>query len=282
MTKTHKTQLQIMGKMILSFILILIGYTAVKAQNQPFKVLAFYTGKSDRAHISFVKEANEWFPKMGKIHNFTYEATNNWENLNTAYIKNYDALVFLDTRPETPAQRESFEEYMKNGGGWLGFHFSAFSLANSSFPNNWDWYHNIFLGSGQYKSNTWRPTSATLLIENQNHPALSNVPETFKTSPNEWYRWENDLRNNQDITILASIDSSSFPLGSGPKPHEIWHSGDYPVVWTNRNFKMVYFNMGHNDIDYEGKTNRDLSHTFSNEIQNKLVINSLVWIVQKQ
>jgi len=219
---------------------------------------------------------------MGKIHNFTYETTDDWENLNTAYVKNCDVLIFLDTRPETPQQRESFEEYMKNGGGWLGFHFSAFSLANSSFPNNWDWYHNIFLGSGQYKSNTWRPTSATLRIENKNHPVLSNVPETFKASPNEWYWWENDLRSNPNITILASIDSSSFPLGTGPKPHEIWHSGDYPVVWTNRNFKMVYFNLGHNDIDYEGKTNRDLSQTFSNKIQNKLIINSLLWIVQKQ
>ncbi len=31
----------------------------------PFKVAA-YTGKADRAHIiSFVKEANEWFPTAG-------------------------------------------------------------------------------------------------------------------------------------------------------------------------------------------------------------------------
>ena len=29
-----------------------------------FKVLAFYTGKEDRAHISFVQEANRWFPEV--------------------------------------------------------------------------------------------------------------------------------------------------------------------------------------------------------------------------
>lgn len=44
-----------------------------------------------------------------------------------------------------------------------------------------------------------------------------------------------DLRQNPDIDILLSIDSTSFPLGTGPKPHEIWHSGYYPVVWTRDN-----------------------------------------------
>jgi hypothetical protein len=30
-----------------------------------FKVIAFYTGREDLAHISFDHEANRWFPKMG-------------------------------------------------------------------------------------------------------------------------------------------------------------------------------------------------------------------------
>jgi len=54
-----------------------------------------------------------------------------------------------------------------------------------------------------------------------------------------------DLRQNPDIDILLSIYSTSFPLGTGPKPQEIWHSGYYPVVWTNKHFKMIYLNMGH-------------------------------------
>jgi len=86
------------------------------------------------------------------------------------------------------------------------------------------------------------------------------------------------LRLNKDIKILASIDSTSFPLGTGPKPHEIWHSGYYPVVWTNINYRMIYINMGHNDIDYEGGTNKELSFTFKNKTHNKLVIDALLWL----
>jgi len=73
---------------------------------------------------------------------------------------------------------------------------------------------------------------------------------------------EGGFAGHPDIKVLLSIDPASFPLGTGPKPHEIWHSGDYPVVWTNQKYKMIYFNMGHNDIDYEHKTNKELSFTF--------------------
>ncbi|MFA6087379.1 ThuA domain-containing protein [Mucilaginibacter sp.] len=247
-------------------------------QAQKFKVIAFYTAKEDQAHISFVHEANKWFPEMARKYNFSYDSTNNWSNLNAAYLAKYKVVLFLDTRPEDPAQRAAFEAYMKGGGGWMGFHFSAFALNQSAVPSNWDWYHNEFLGSGQYGSNTWRPTSAILRVEDRTHPATKNLPETFKASPNEWYRWEKDLRKNPDIKILASIDSTSFPLGTGPKLHEIWHSGYYPVVWTNKNYKMIYLNMGHNDIDYEHKTNKDLSHTLGNPVEDKLIIDAILWM----
>ncbi|OJW15173.1 ThuA domain-containing protein [Mucilaginibacter sp. 44-25] len=243
-----------------------------------FKVIGFYTGKEDQAHISFLHEATKWFPAMAKKYNFRFDTTSNWGNLNDAFLKNYQVVIFLDTRPEDPAQRAAFERYMKNGGGWMGFHFSAFALNNSAVPANWDWYHNEFLGSGQYGSNTWRPTSAILKVEDKTHPVIQGLPATFKAQPNEWYRWENDLTKNPNIKILASIDPVSFPLGTGPKPNEIWHSGYYPVVWTNKNYKMVYFNMGHNDIDYEHHTNKDLSHTFGNPVEDQLILNTLLWL----
>jgi hypothetical protein len=43
---------------------------------------------------------------------------------------------------------------------------------------------------------------------------------------------------------------------------------------------MLYFNMGHNDIDYEHKTNKELSFQFNNNIQNKLIIDGLLWLAQ--
>ncbi len=252
----------------------------IYAQSNPkFKVIAFYTAKNDQAHISFVHEANKWFPKMAEKYHFQYDSTNDWSNMNAAFLSQYKAVLFLDTRPDSLPYREAFKTYMDNGGGWIGFHFSAFALTPSDFNQDWNWYHEEFLGSGQYKSNTWRPTSAILRVEDKKHPVTKGLPETVKSQPNEWYKWEHDLRTNPNIKILLSIDSTSFPLGTGPKLNEIWHSGYYPVVWTNIHYRMVYFNMGHNDIDYEHKTNKDLSHTLGeNDIQDKLIMNALLWV----
>ncbi len=266
-------------RLFVAFVLVALGICQLRGgDTNNFKVLAFYTGREDLAHISFVKEANHWFPETAAKYHFSYQSTTNWNDLNTNNLKNYQVVLFLDTRPEAPAQRAAFENFMEHGGAWMGFHFSAFALTPSAYPQNWDWYHNKFLGAGEYVSNTWRPTSAVLRVEDTNHPATKGLPLTFKSAPNEWYRWKNNLRSNPDIDVLLSIDPSSFPLGTGPKPYEIWHSGDYPVVWTNRKYRMVYMNMGHNDMDYEHKTNKELSSTFQSEDQNRLIVNSLLWL----
>lgn len=242
------------------------------------RILAFFTGKNDLAHISFMGEANQWFAEQGRNYGLQYDTTSNWDRLLDENLDFYTMLVFLDSRPESPEQRRAFQQYMENGGKWMGFHFSAFALTPSAFPQDWDWYHETFLGSGSYKSNTWRPTSAFLKIENPDHPIAKQLPAVITSAPNEWYRWENDLRVNPDIDVLLSIDPGSFPLGTGPKPHEIWHEGDYPVVWTNRKYQMIYFNMGHNDMDYEGGTNRALSSTFGHPEQDRLILNALFWL----
>lgn len=262
------------------FLMLSVSFIASNAQRErlSFKVIAFFTGKQDQAHISFAAEANRWFPKMAKHNNFSYDTTTDWNNLNDKFLNKYQVVIFLDSRPEEPAQRAAFEKYIKNGGAWMGFHFAAFALTPSTYPQNWDWYHNHFLGSGSYVSNTWKPTSATLKVEDRNHPATKHLPMIFKSAPNEWYRWANNLKDNPDIKILASIDSSSFPLGTGPKLFEIWHSGYYPVAWTNTRYKMIYFNMGHNDMNYENHLTKTLSYTFKNKLQNKLILNALLWL----
>ena len=275
-TLIRKLITAIIGSLILLFGILFIA----RAQGKPpkFKVIAFYTERNDLAHISYVHEANRWFASMGEKFNFRYDSTNDWTKLNNRELAQYQVVLFLDTRPEKPEQRDAFKIYMEKGGGWMGFHFAGFALTPSEFPQNWDWYHNEFLGVGQYQCNTWRPVSAILRVEAPDHPSTRNLPSTFKSAPSEWYCWEHDIRNRQDIRILLSIDSSSFPLGTGPKLNEIWHSGYYPVAWTNTRYKMIYMNMGHNDMDYEGKTNRQLSSTFSSDEQNQFILDGLFWL----
>src|SRR5882757_1049031 len=143
---------------LLSCVALFICSNNFAQHKTKFKVIAFYTAKNDQAHISFVHEANTWFPKMAAKYHFEYDSTSNWQNMNTSFLSKYQVVLFLDTRPDDSTQRQAFQQYMENGGAWMGFHFAAFALTPSAVPQNWDWYHEQFLGSGSYKSNTWKPT----------------------------------------------------------------------------------------------------------------------------
>lgn len=64
-------------------------------KSDSFKVIAFYTAKRDTAHISFVHEANKWFPEIAKENNFIYNSTNDWNNLNASFLSNYKVVLFF-------------------------------------------------------------------------------------------------------------------------------------------------------------------------------------------
>ncbi|BCJ52966.1 hypothetical protein Asp14428_44410 [Actinoplanes sp. NBRC 14428] len=243
--------------------------TAAPAAAAPFKVLAFYNGTWDAAHIDFDKEARDWFPRAGAQYGFTWEATTDWSRLSASGLSAYKVIMFLDDGP--PADRRAaFQQYVQNGGAWLGFHVSAFTTD----ANSWSWYYNTFLGSGNFQTNTWGPTAETLRIEDRDHPSTAGLPATITSSVSEWYSWSRDLRQNPDIDVLASIDASSFPVGSDP--NQQWRSGYYPLLWTNRNYKMLYANFGHNGMNYE--TNTRTSSTFASAQQNQWLINGLLWL----
>lgn len=263
-------------------LLLCLVYFQATAQKKERRVIAFFTARNDLAHINFVHEANRWFDSVCTKYKYQFDSTKDWSQLESVTKEKYALVIFLDTRPESPEQRAAFEKYMNSGGAFMGFHFSAFALTPSGYNGNWKWYNDDFLGCGEYKGNTWRPTSAILRVENKSHPSTRKLAATISSAPNEWYSWQHDLRNDKNISILLSIDSSSFPLGTGPKQHEIWKSGYYPVVWTNKNYRMIYFNMGHNDMDYDNKTNRQLSSTFSSNEQNRLFVNSFLWLVKSK
>ena len=238
----------------------------------PFKVLAFYTGpaEGDAAHVSFETEARTWFPKAGSQNGFTFTATTDWDMLNTLTASQYQVVMFLDDAPHSSAQRTGFQHYMQNGGAFFGFHVSAFTTNGS----DWDWYYNQFLGTGAFETNTWGPAAAVLDNGDPGHPAMRRVPAKYTSGVSEWYSWQHDLRQNPSIDILASVDPASFPLGTDSG--QAWTSGYYPIMWSNKNYKMLYANFGHNDMNYSA--NIPTSSTFSDPAQDAFIIDGLLWL----
>src|SRR3954471_6479511 len=133
----YKLRKQLVLSMSILMLLLSTVFSAT-AQTPKFKVVAFYNGTYDQAHINFVHEANPWFTNLAAQYGFSYTATNNWNNLNANFLKDYQVVLFLDDAPTGAAQRAAFQTYMENGGGWMGFHVSGFTTNASE----WSWYHN--------------------------------------------------------------------------------------------------------------------------------------------
>ncbi|MBR3485390.1 MAG: ThuA domain-containing protein, partial [Bacteroidales bacterium] len=86
---------------------------------------------------------------------------------------------------------------------------------------------------------------------------------TYVCPATEFYQWTPEPRENPDIEVLVSLSPRNFPMGL----KDIVYGGDFPVVWTNRNYRMIYINMGHGD------------EQFSDAAEQLLFINALQWIV---
>jgi YVTN family beta-propeller protein len=227
-----------------------------RSQRPRFKVLAFYSTKVERDHVLFANGALKFFSQLAAKDNFTFESTTNWDNMNASNLAKYQLVVWLNDQPPKQEQRRAFQQYMEKGGGWLGFHVTAYNDKDT----NWPWFVD-FLGGGVFYTNSWPPLPAKLTVDDRSHPVTKDLPSSFVAPDNEWYIWEPSPRLSKNVRVLITLDPSNYPLGL----KDILKSGDLPVVWTNTKYKMLYMNMGHGD------------KLFISSTQNTLFENAILW-----
>ena len=222
-----------------------------------YRVLAMYSDKVEHDHVDFAQQAIRFFSTAARKDHFSFTATTNWDDLNTANLTKYDLVLWLDDSPHTAPQRKAFEEYMEHGGGWLGFHVAAYTDGET----DWPWFTS-FLGSAVFSNNSWPPLPAILNVDDPSHPIARGIPQTFLSPSNEWYVWTPSPRLCTGVQVLLTLSPSNYPLGL---KYTIV-SGDVPVVWTNTAYHMLYVNMGHGD------------RIFSSDMQNQLFENAVLWL----
>jgi uncharacterized protein len=230
---------------------------ATLAQQADFGVLAFYTDKGEPDHIEFARQALSFYSNLAEKEHFRFEATTHWEDLNAEKLKAVRLVLWVNDFPKTDYQRAAFEKYMKSGGGWLGFHVSAYNDADT----HWPWFLE-FLGGSVFYGNEWPPLPAKLLVEDHTHPVTQRLGATLDAPANEWYIWKPNPRLNKDVKVLLALSRENYPIGL----KDMISAGDLPVVWTNTKYRMLYVNMGHGD------------KIFASADQNKLFEDALLWL----
>ncbi len=235
-------------------------YPANYAREKRFKALIYYTENAEEAHVQFSKQGVEFFRKLNYGDGFHLDVTTDFSSLTYEQLAEYSVVIMLDGYPMNPEGRAMFEKYMENGGGWVGFHASAYNDRNT----DWPWLVQ-FLGGGVFLCNNWPPQPALLETDKAEHPVTKNLPSEFVAPATEWYQWKPSPRENKDIEVLLSLSQKNYPIGI----KDVVNFGDWPVVWTNKNYRMIYLNMGHGDEE------------FCDATQNLLFVNAFRWIVSR-
>ena len=101
------------------------NYPANYASAPRFKALIYYTMHAEEAHVQFAEQATEFFKKLNYGDGFILDVTTDFSDYTYERLKEYNVVVMLNASPNTPNSRKAFEEYMENGGGWVGFHAAA-------------------------------------------------------------------------------------------------------------------------------------------------------------
>jgi type 1 glutamine amidotransferase len=234
------------------------AYPANYAGNRKrFKALIYYSDDVEQAHQAFAHQGVEFFKRLNYGNGFILDITRDFSAYPYEKLKEYDIVIMLNVMPSSKEQRETFEKYMENGGGWMGFHAAAYNDKNT----RWPWLVD-FLGGGVFYCNNWPPQPVKLEIDTY-HAVTKNLPESFIAPESEWYMWNPSPRNNPDVEVLLSVSPDNYPLGI----KDIISFGDFPAVWTNKKYRMIYLNMGHGDDEFTDAT------------QKLLFVNAFRWIV---
>ena len=236
------------------------GYPANYAKAPRFKALIYYTQHAEEAHVQFAEQATTFFKKLNYGDGFVLDITTDFSKYPYEKLKEYNVIIMLNTSPNTKADRDAFEQYMENGGGWVGFHAAAYNDKNT----HWPWFVK-FLGGGVFYCNNWPPQPVLVEVDNEEHPVTKNLPASFVAPASEWYQWTPSPRQNKDVEVLLSLSPKNYPLGI----KDVVNFGDFPIVWSNKNYRMIYLNMGHGDEEFIDGT------------QNLLLVNAFRWVVSK-
>ena len=234
------------------------GYPANYAKAPRFKALIYYTQHAEEAHVQFAEQATTFFKKLNYGDGFVLDITTDFSKYPYEKLKEYNVIIMLNTSPNTKAERDAFEQYMENGGGWVGFHAAAYNDKNT----HWPWFVK-FLGGGVFYCNNWPPQPVLVEVDNEEHPVTKNLPASFVAPASEWYQWTPSPRQNKDVEVLLSLSPKNYPLGI----KDVVNFGDFPIVWSNKNYRMIYLNMGHGDEEFIDGT------------QNLLLVNAFRWVV---
>lgn len=215
--------------LVLALFSVLFLSSTLFAQQKKILVFARTAG----FHHNSIEVALPVMQKLGHENGFAVDTTRNPAVFTTASLKQYAAVVFLNTTGDVlnDTQQTAFEKYIKAGGGFVGVH------AATDTEYGWPWYGKLV---GAYFVKHPEQQVADLLVKDRKSIATAHLPAKWSRK-DEWYNFK-DI--NPDLKILIMLDEKSYQGGS---------NGDFhPIAWYHdfEGGRAFYTGLGHVDESY--------------------------------
>lgn len=177
------------------------------------------------------------FQKLGAEHGITVDTTENAANFNEENLRNYHAVVFLNTTMDVlnKQQQNDFERFIQAGGGFLGIHAAA------DTEYDWTWYNGLVGAYFESHPNNPNVRTAEYYVTDHNHLASDSLPDRF-TRSDEFYNYKSIKRDL--IKVLVKLDESTYEGGT--------NGDDHPMSWYHEydGGRAFYTGMGHTSESY--------------------------------
>jgi type 1 glutamine amidotransferase len=214
---------------LIALALVLFFSNPVSAKKK--RILVF--SKTAGFHHSSIDEGIVAVQKLGMENKFDVDTTKDSGKFTAENLKQYAAVVFLNTTGDVfnDAQQAAFEQYIKNGGGFVGVH------AATDTEYEWPWYGKLV---GAYFISHPEQQMATLNVINQNTIATKHLPKVWNRK-DEWYNFK-DI--NPNLKVLITIDETTYQGGKNGDPH--------PMAWYHDfdGGRSFYTELGHVEESY--------------------------------
>ncbi|HRI88784.1 MAG TPA: ThuA domain-containing protein [Candidatus Hydrogenedentes bacterium] len=186
--------------------------------------------------------------------------------INAENLKNYKLVIFYTTLnldeegadknpPMKPSGQAELIEWIKNGGGFVGFHCASDTFHT---PDGGEVTPYIKMIGGEFRGHG-KQFVGTVRVVDKAHPTMANVPEEWSIN-DEWYLFKN--LNEKSIHVLATLDSAAER-----EVQEMYNIPNYPIIWCSELGKgRVFYNaMGHRE------------DVWDSEIFQKSVVDAAKW-----
>ncbi len=226
-----------------------------------------YSGTAGWRHDEGIAGADLYFAELAAEKQYGLFTTEHAGVFNPEDLQRFDVIVFNNVSGDVlnTAQRQAFENWMTNGGAWIGLHGSG-----DHSMGDWEWYQTNLIGV-RFIGHTMAPQfqDARLVVLDDAHPVTANLPADW-THHDEWYSFDG-VPDMPGVTVLVGLDEASYQptntvVAEWPTDLRMGEApGDHPIVWARceQAYRAVYSGIGHSHESYKDPVYRQmLSNAF--------------------